>query len=109
MPATRKAATGCATRPRRAYPLARRASSPFMKCSKTRFEAVCGLPLVWVPWWAALKHVSANPGGPNDRDADHKGPRGILLAPGARGKLESPRRYVSLLRKDPIINLSPAE
>src|SRR5882724_817181 len=73
----------------------------------TPFEAVGGLPLVWLPWWAALKHVSANPGGPNDRDADHKGPRGILLAPGSRGKLESPRRYVSLLRKDRSCTFRP--
>src|SRR2546425_11163376 len=47
----------------------------------TRFHAGNDLPLVWLPWEAALRQVDATAGGVADRDGDHDGERGILLAP----------------------------
>lgn len=78
---------------------------------KTRFDAGNGLPLVWLPWEAALSHVDATVGGAGERDADHGGERGILFAPAkdVPDGLESPRRYVPLIEADPIFYVSPAE
>lgn len=77
----------------------------------TRFDAGTGLPLVWLPWEAALPHVDGTLGGSGGRDADHSGERGILLAPAeeAPERLEPPRCYVPLIEADPIFYVSPAE
>jgi len=87
----------------------------FLDCGvplpNTQFHAGNDLPLVWLPWEAALQHVDGSPGGPADRDADHGGERGILLAPAKESpeRLEPPRRYASMIEADPIFYLSPAE
>jgi len=76
----------------------------------TPFHAGNDLPLVWLPWYAALRHVDAKLGGPADRDAEHSRARGILLAPGeSSGTLETPRRYVPLIEADPVFYMSSAE
>jgi len=77
----------------------------------TRFHAGNDLPLVWLPWEAALQHVDGSPGGAADRDADHGGERGILLAPAkdSSERLEAPRRYVPMIETDPIFYVSSAE
>jgi len=77
----------------------------------TTFHAGDDLPLVWLPCEAAVEHVNATLGGAADRDADHTRERGVLLAPATAspGRLETPRRYASLLEADPILYISPAE
>ena len=77
----------------------------------TRFDAGNGLPLVWLPWEAALQHVDATLGGAADRDAEHSGERAILFAPakGSPERLEAPRCYVPVIEADPIFYVSPAE
>lgn len=77
----------------------------------TRFDAGTGLPLVWLPWEAGLRHVDGALGGAGDRDADHDGERGILFAPAEETpeRLEPPRCYVPLIEADPIFYVSPAE
>jgi len=87
----------------------------FLDCGvplpNTRFHAGNGLPLVWLPWEAALQHVDAPLGGAADRDAEHSGERGILLAPAKDSpeRLEAPRCYVPLIEADPIFYVSSAE
>jgi hypothetical protein len=77
----------------------------------TRFHAGNDLPLVWLPWEAALQHVDGSPGGAADRDADHGGERGILFAPAKDSpeRLESPRCYVPKIEANPIFYVSSAE
>ena len=77
----------------------------------TRFHAGNGLPLVWLPWEAALRQVDGSPGGAGDRDADHAGERGILFAPAKESpeRLETPRCYVPMIEADPIFYVSSAE
>ena len=77
----------------------------------TRFHAGNGLPLVWLPWEAALRHVDGSPGGAADRDAGHSGERGILFAPAKESpeRLETPRCYVRMIEADPIFYVSSAE
>ena len=77
----------------------------------TRFNAGNGLPLVWLPWEAALQRVDGAPGGTADRDVDHAGERGVLFAPAKDSpeRLESPRCYVPVLEADPIFYVSSTE
>ena len=77
----------------------------------SRFHAGNGLPLVWLPWEAALQQVDGSPGGAADRDADHGGERGILFAPAkdSSERLETPRCYVPMIEADPIFYMSSAE
>jgi len=78
---------------------------------KTRFDAGNGLPLVWLPWEAASKHVPWTPPGATDRDGVHGPERGVLLAPAKTSpeRFQTPRRYVRLIEADPIFYVSPAE
>src|SRR4051812_29715506 len=77
----------------------------------TRFDAGNDLPLVWLPWEAALQHVDGSPGGAPDRDPDHGGERGVLLAPSKESpeRLVTPRSYVPAIEADPIFYVSPRE
>jgi uncharacterized protein YegJ (DUF2314 family) len=75
----------------------------------TVFEPGRDLPLVWLPLEAALQHVDPLIGAAAHRDDEHRVERGILLAPGAEGRLEAPRRYARLLEADPILYVSPSE
>ena len=87
----------------------------FLDCGvpvpNTPFQAGNGLPLVWLPWEAALGHVTTHLGSAADRDADHSRERGILLAPASApsGRLETPRRYVPLIEADPVFYVSSDE
>jgi len=87
----------------------------FLDCGvplpNTRFHAGNDLPLVWLPWEAALQHVDGSPGGAADRDADHSGERGILFAPAKESpeRLETPRCYARMIEADPIFYVSSAE
>jgi hypothetical protein len=71
------------------------------------FEAARGMPLVWVPWEHGVRVVGQGMGGEQDRDVDHRGPRGLLFVPGER--LESAQGYLPQLEDNPVFFVSDME
>jgi uncharacterized protein YegJ (DUF2314 family) len=65
------------------------------------------LELVWLPWEAAMEHVSPDvAGGLEDRDESHAGTRGVLFCAGDR---RSPAAYLPILRENPLLYISDME